>query len=69
MPGFFAFSKTNNGHVTGRVLCLLTDKPNGANRQTGKGWGEMSLKLDETRVARELEHKEIDFPSPHARAE
>lgn len=22
------FTKTNNGHVTGRVLCLLTDKPN-----------------------------------------
>ena len=41
--------------------CWLTDKPNRANSQTGKGWGKGPLEVEEL-------EQQLDF-SPHARAE
>jgi len=64
LAGFLSLSKTNNGHVTGRVLCLRADKPNLAKQATGKGWGNSIIES-----AQELERNNLDFPSPHARAE
>lgn len=61
--GFFFLSKTNNGHVTGRCA-LLAGLRTSQIEQTAKPekGGGRTLELEEL-------EQQLDFPSPHARAE